>query len=190
VNQIWANILATQSRQKSYADKRRSPLEFEVGDHIYLRVSPMKGVRRFGIKEKLAPTTSLHILSLTSTGQRLTKWSYQRGYWEFIRCFMSPNSKDVWSLWLMLLSKTPSHWNLIWHTRHIPSWFSTNKTEPHTIRLLGSTRSNGMTTPKMKPCGNMRNSCDPTTPSSFHRGNHPTPVRFYAFISISGRDFL
>jgi hypothetical protein len=55
VKQIQANILAAQSHQKSYADKRRSPLEFEVGDHVYLRVSPMKGVRRFGIKGKLAP---------------------------------------------------------------------------------------------------------------------------------------
>jgi hypothetical protein len=55
VKQIQANILATQSRQKSYTDKRRSPLEFEVGDHVYLRVSSMKGVYRFGIKGKLAP---------------------------------------------------------------------------------------------------------------------------------------
>jgi hypothetical protein len=55
VKQIQANILAAQSRQKSYTDKRRIPLEFEVGDHVYLRVSPMKGVRRFGIKGKLAP---------------------------------------------------------------------------------------------------------------------------------------
>jgi hypothetical protein len=55
VKQIQANILAAQSRQKSYTDKRRSPLEFEVGDHVYLRVSPMKGAHRFGIKGNLAP---------------------------------------------------------------------------------------------------------------------------------------
>jgi hypothetical protein len=55
VKQIQANILVIQSCQKSYADKRRSPLEFEVGNHVYLRVSPMKGVYRFGIKEKLTP---------------------------------------------------------------------------------------------------------------------------------------
>jgi hypothetical protein len=55
VKQIQANILDAQSRQKSYTDKRRSPLEFEVGNHVYLRVSPVKGVRRFGIKGKLAP---------------------------------------------------------------------------------------------------------------------------------------
>jgi hypothetical protein len=55
VKQIQANILAAQSRQKSYVDKRHNPLEFEVGDPMYLRVSPMKGVRCFGIKGKLAP---------------------------------------------------------------------------------------------------------------------------------------
>jgi hypothetical protein len=55
VKKIQANILAAQSCQKSYANRRRSPVEFEVGDHIYLRVSPMKGVRHFGIKGKLAP---------------------------------------------------------------------------------------------------------------------------------------
>jgi hypothetical protein len=55
VKQIQANILATQSCQKSYTDKRCGPLEFKVDDHVYLRVSPMKGVRHFGIKGKLAP---------------------------------------------------------------------------------------------------------------------------------------
>ena len=46
---------AAQSRQKSYADKRRRPLTFEVGDYVYLKVSPMKGVKRFGMKKKLSP---------------------------------------------------------------------------------------------------------------------------------------
>jgi hypothetical protein len=55
VKQIGANILTAQSRQKSYTDKRRHPLEFEIGDHVYLRVSRMKGVCQFGIKGKLAP---------------------------------------------------------------------------------------------------------------------------------------
>jgi hypothetical protein len=55
VKQIQANILATQSHQKSYTDKRRNPLEFKVDNHVYLRVSLMKGVRHFGFKGKLAP---------------------------------------------------------------------------------------------------------------------------------------
>jgi hypothetical protein len=44
-----------QARQKSYADKRRKPLYFQVEDYVYLKVSPMKGVSRFGVKGKLAP---------------------------------------------------------------------------------------------------------------------------------------
>jgi hypothetical protein len=55
VRVIQENLRAAQSRQKSYFDKRRKPLKFQVGDHVYLRVSPTKGVQRFGIKGKLAP---------------------------------------------------------------------------------------------------------------------------------------
>ncbi|WVZ49546.1 hypothetical protein U9M48_000893 [Paspalum notatum var. saurae] len=52
---IHSNLKRAQSRQKSYSDKRRRPLAFEEGDHVYLRVSQMKGVHRFGVKGKLAP---------------------------------------------------------------------------------------------------------------------------------------
>ncbi|WVZ76990.1 hypothetical protein U9M48_024895 [Paspalum notatum var. saurae] len=45
----------TSLGEKSYSDKRRRPLTFEEDDHVYLRVSPMKGVHRFGVKGKLAP---------------------------------------------------------------------------------------------------------------------------------------
>jgi hypothetical protein len=55
VRAIQKNMAATQARQKSYADKRRKPIEFEVGDYVYLKVSPMRGVKRFGIKRKLEP---------------------------------------------------------------------------------------------------------------------------------------
>ncbi|GKA85135.1 hypothetical protein Tco_0806789 [Tanacetum coccineum] len=52
----WEKIKASGSdRQKSYADKRRKPLEFSVGDYVLLKVSPWKGVVRFGKKGKLAP---------------------------------------------------------------------------------------------------------------------------------------
>jgi hypothetical protein len=55
VKVIQANLKIAQSRQKSYADQRRKPLQFQVGDFFYLQVSPTKGVQRFGIKRKLAP---------------------------------------------------------------------------------------------------------------------------------------
>ncbi|XP_028805891.1 uncharacterized protein LOC114760773 [Neltuma alba] len=44
-----------QSRQKSYADRRRRPLEFEVGDHVFLKVSPVTGVGRSIKAKKLTP---------------------------------------------------------------------------------------------------------------------------------------
>ena len=47
--------MAAQDRQKKYADNRRRPLEFEVGDHVFLKVSPTRGVVRFGLRGKLNP---------------------------------------------------------------------------------------------------------------------------------------
>jgi hypothetical protein len=55
VRVIKENLRVAQSRQKCYFDKRRTPLQFEVGDHVYLRVSPTKDVQWFGVRGKLAP---------------------------------------------------------------------------------------------------------------------------------------
>jgi len=55
VAEIKEKLKAAQSRQKSYADKRRRDLSFEVGDHVYLKVSPIRGTRRFQVQGKLAP---------------------------------------------------------------------------------------------------------------------------------------
>ncbi|KAK6121534.1 hypothetical protein DH2020_044725 [Rehmannia glutinosa] len=52
---IGQRIETAQSRQKNYADVRRRPLEFEVGDSVFIKVAPMKGVMRFGKKGKLSP---------------------------------------------------------------------------------------------------------------------------------------
>ena len=49
----WLQI--TYSRQKPYADNRRRDLEFEEGCKMYLKISPMKGVVRFGKKGRLSP---------------------------------------------------------------------------------------------------------------------------------------
>ena len=55
VSLIRHRLLTAQSRHKSYADVRRRPLEFEVGDHVFLKVMPKRGVLRFGKCGKLSP---------------------------------------------------------------------------------------------------------------------------------------
>ena len=55
VSLIRQRLLTAQSRQKSYAYVRRRPLEFEVGDHVFLKVMPKRGVVRFGKRGKLSP---------------------------------------------------------------------------------------------------------------------------------------
>jgi hypothetical protein len=55
VEKVRENLRIAQSRQKSYADKRRRELTFAVGDSVYLKVSPLRGTKRFLVKGKLAP---------------------------------------------------------------------------------------------------------------------------------------
>jgi hypothetical protein len=55
IRRIQDNLKALKLHQETYANKSHRPLSFEVGNHVYLRVSPMKGVKRFEVKGKLAP---------------------------------------------------------------------------------------------------------------------------------------
>ena len=51
---VKEKLKEAQSRQKSYADKHRRTLEFKAGEHVFLKVSPCRGIRRFGLKGKLS----------------------------------------------------------------------------------------------------------------------------------------
>ena len=55
VKLIRDRLKIAQSRQKSYADSKCKETVYEVGDRAYLRVSPLRGTKRFGVKGKLAP---------------------------------------------------------------------------------------------------------------------------------------
>ena len=55
VKLIHDRLKVAQSRQKSYADFKSKEIVYEVGDRVYLRVSPLRGVKCFGVKGKLAP---------------------------------------------------------------------------------------------------------------------------------------
>ncbi|GJR00863.1 hypothetical protein Tco_0523847 [Tanacetum coccineum] len=80
---IRDRLKAARDRQKSYADNRRKLLEFQVGDHVILKVSPWKGVVRFGKKGKLAPRfvgpfEIIERISPVAYMLRL-RWNYKRG---------------------------------------------------------------------------------------------------------------
>jgi hypothetical protein len=55
IRMVRENLKAAQPRQQSYVDTRRTELSFEVGDYVYLKVSLIRGTKRFGVKVKLAP---------------------------------------------------------------------------------------------------------------------------------------
>ena len=52
---IRQHLITAQSRQRSYANKRRCPLEFKEGDHVFLKTKPRYGITRFGSQGKLSP---------------------------------------------------------------------------------------------------------------------------------------
>jgi hypothetical protein len=54
ISEACENLWIAQSRQKGYTDKRRQELKFNVRDHVYLKVSPIHGIRRFRVSGKIA----------------------------------------------------------------------------------------------------------------------------------------
>ncbi|XP_076933813.1 uncharacterized protein LOC143599838 [Bidens hawaiensis] len=81
IAQIRQNLLAARSRQKSYADKHRKPLKFNIGDCVLLKVSPRKGVVRFGKKGKLdhpSELSNIHsIFHVSNLKKCLAEGSFQ-----------------------------------------------------------------------------------------------------------------
>jgi hypothetical protein len=70
---IRENLRVAQTRQKSYADNKRRPLEFEEGDHVYLKVSLLHGMSRFKVKGKLSP----HFIRPFRIFRRVGEMAYQ-----------------------------------------------------------------------------------------------------------------
>jgi hypothetical protein len=69
VRMIRENLRIAQSRQKSYVDTWRRQLEFKEGDHVYLKVSLIRGMRRFKVKGKLSPRFIRPFLILKRVGE-------------------------------------------------------------------------------------------------------------------------
>ena len=92
---IRENLKAAQSRQKSYYDSKHRDLAFEIGDHDYLRVSPMKGTRRFGIKGKLALDTLVFSRSSAIEANSPINLSFPPTLQTCTTCFTSLNSASA-----------------------------------------------------------------------------------------------
>ena len=86
---IRDNLKAAQSRQKSYYDSKHRDLAFEIGDHVYLHISPMKGTRRFGIKGKLAPRYVGPFKLVSKRGDLANQLSFLQTLQMFMTCSMS-----------------------------------------------------------------------------------------------------
>ena len=101
VSLIRQRLLKAQSRKKSYADVRRRPLEFEVGDHVFLKVMPKRGVVRFGKRGMLSP----RFIGLFETLERVGTIAYRLALPPSMsvstRCSTSPCSESILQIQLM-----------------------------------------------------------------------------------------
>ncbi|WVZ75876.1 LOW QUALITY PROTEIN: hypothetical protein U9M48_023897 [Paspalum notatum var. saurae] len=164
---IHSNLKRAQSRQKSYSDKRRRPLAFEGGDHVYLRVSPMKGVHRFGVKGKLAP----RYVGPFKVTERCGSVAY--------RLELPPHLAAVHDVFhVSQLKKCLRVLEEVIDTSQIqiqPDLTYEEKPikildqkDQHDEEPLTSIRCNGVITPKKRQHGNKRNFCKPNTLVFFH----------------------
>jgi hypothetical protein len=88
VRMIRDNLRVAQSRQKSYADIRRRELSFKVGDYVYLKVSPIRNVRRFNMKGKLASRYVGPFKIWRDVEKWLINWNCQKVYQVCMMCSM------------------------------------------------------------------------------------------------------
>ena len=101
VGLIQKLVLTAQSRQKSYADRWCRPLEFEVGDHVFLKVMPKRGVVKFSKQRKLAPKYIGPLRYSREWAQLHIGWCYDRVYQVSMRCSTSPCSRSILQIQLM-----------------------------------------------------------------------------------------
>ena len=101
VSLIRQRLLTAQSQQKSYADVRRRPLEFEVGDHVFLKVMPKRGVVRFGKRWKLSPRFIGHFEILERVGTVEYRLALPPACQVSTRYFKSPFSRSILQIQLM-----------------------------------------------------------------------------------------
>ena len=91
VKLIRDRLKVDRSRQKSYADTKHKEVVYEIRDEAYLRVSPLRGVKRFGVKGKLAPRFVGPHRVMERMGEVAYKLELPEGCQEFMMCFTFPS---------------------------------------------------------------------------------------------------
>ena len=169
VRVIREKLKTAQSRQKSQYDCKHKPMTYEVGEKAYLRVTPLKGTHRFGIKGKLAPRYIGPFRILAKRGEVAYQLELLCIFPEstMSSTFLSSGvaSRILSVEWTMkrLIYKITSH------IGNIPFVSLIKPSIPLDVIISSFSRFNGHTIPKRKPHGKGRIVLDSSTPPSSRR---------------------
>ena len=162
---IRDNLKAAQSRQKSYYDSKHRDLTFEIGDHVYLRVSPMKGTRRSVSKGSLPLDTWVLSRSLAKEAISPINLSFHQTLQTCTMCFMSLSSASV----SRLLTAPSTLKRLISNKTYLivstPLLFLKKLSARLATSQSNSSKLSGHNIPTVKPPGNTRTTSVPNIQS-------------------------
>ncbi|XP_070057278.1 uncharacterized protein [Nicotiana tomentosiformis] len=149
-------LRTAQSRQKSYSDVRRRDLEFEVGDWVFLKISPMKGVMRFGKKGKLSPRYIGPYKILRRIGQDLSYDELPVAILD--RQVRKLRTKDVASV------------KVLWRNKNIEemTWEAEEEMKLNSVAFLSHVISDEGISVDTQKTDEVKNWPRPTTPSEVH----------------------
>ena len=153
---VRQHLQTAQSRQKSNYDRHHKDMEYQPGDTAYLRVTPMKGTHRFGIKGKLAPRYIGHSAFLQGVERWHISWSCRRTYLRFTMsstchnsAAASRNQVEQWIMKCLIYRKISPIARL-----HFASLMKLNAKPVR--RQPSSLKFSGRIILKMKPLGNAK----------------------------------
>lgn len=169
VRVIREKLKTAQSRQKSQYDHKHKHMTYEVGEKAYLRVTPLKGTHRFGIKGKLSLVTSDPFAFLPNEEKFPTNWNYLRIFPEFTMSSTSLNSGVASRILSMEWTTKRLIYKITSHTGNIPFVSLIKSSVPLDAIISSFSRFNGHTIPRKKPLGKGRIVFDSSTPPSSRR---------------------
>jgi hypothetical protein len=164
---VREHLKTAQSRQKSNYDRKHQEMVYHPGEQAYLRVTPLKGTHRFGIKGKLAPRYIGPFCILARRGEVAYQLQLPPNISQVHDVFHVSNSvaasRILFELWIMKCL----NYGKICLIQNIPSVFLIKLSVGHVKSQSSSSRFSGQIILKMKPLGNARIVFAKNTPLSF-----------------------